>query len=381
MLTPEGCASRRKRFWEVLPEGFDVAIISDPSHLTYLVGYAPSPFTFRTSGARALLVLKPDSAVLVADNLLEPFCEPALVDEVHVPTWYDGRRSAPPRLDFLVQSTLEIVRRDSSCRKFAVESSSLPLQLVDEIRARTKDARFVDTAEVLRTLRRAKDPDELELLGRSMRAMEAGQAAALERVEPGMTEFQVYQIVESACLAQAGERAIVYGDFVSGPRAPQSLGPPTHRRLEPGDLFILDFSVVLHGYRGDFANTVCVGRNPCADQRDRFEGCMAAIAAGEAALRPGVPAREVDAAVRKAFLDRGFSDFPSHSGHGVGLKHPESPYIVPESHDILQEGDVVTLEPGQYDPSFGGMRFERNYRITSDGFEQLSRHRLSLVGD
>ena len=65
--------------------------------------------------------------------------------------------------------------------------------------------------------------------------------------------------------------------------------------------------------------------------------------------------------------------FTSHTGHGLGLGHPEPPYIVPESTDTLQAQDVVALEPGLYVPGVGGMRFERNYLITADGPAKHSR--------
>ena len=86
---------------------------------------------------------------------------------------------------------------------------------------------------------------------------------------------------------------------------------------------------------------------------------MGALEAGESLLRPGMEARQVDAAVRGHFARYGLADaFPSHAGHGLGLGHPEPPYLVPESTDSLQEGDVVALEPGLYLPGQGGMRFE-----------------------
>ena len=93
-----------------------------------------------------------------------------------------------------------------------------------------------------------------------------------------------------------------------------------------------------------------------------------------------MPAREIDAAVRGHFASHGMEAyFPSHSGHGLGLGHPEPPYLVPESDEILQAGDVVALEPGLYLPGVGGMRFERNYLITGEGHELLTRHRLGLT--
>ena len=70
--------------------------------------------------------------------------------------------------------------------------------------------------------------------------------------------------------------------------------------------------------------------------------------------------------------------FPTHSGHGLGLGHPEPPYFVPESSDTLEVGDVVALEPGLYVEGTGGMRYERNYLITADGFETLSNHEIRI---
>jgi Xaa-Pro aminopeptidase len=70
--------------------------------------------------------------------------------------------------------------------------------------------------------------------------------------------------------------------------------------------------------------------------------------------------------------------FTSHSGHGLGLGHPEPPYFVPESDETLVAGDVVALEPGLYIEGVGGMRYERNYLITPDGFETLSNHALRI---
>ena len=81
MLTAEGCAARRERLWRALPSPCDVLVVGDPSHLTYFAGYSPSPFVFRTVESGALLLLEPGRATLVADAMLGPFVEAALVDE------------------------------------------------------------------------------------------------------------------------------------------------------------------------------------------------------------------------------------------------------------------------------------------------------------
>jgi Xaa-Pro aminopeptidase len=90
--------------------------------------------------------------------------------------------------------------------------------------------------------------------------------------------------------------------------------------------------------------------------------------------------REVYAAVRDVFRAAGVADFfPHHAGHGIGLAHPEAPFLVRESDETLLAGDVVTLEPGLYADGIGGIRIEHNYLVTQTGFERLSRHEITLT--
>src|SRR5207237_10720275 len=102
----------------------------------------------------------------------------------------------------------------------------------------------------------------IELLRPSMRATEAGHAWARANIKPGLTELDVYCGVNSACTQAAGHAVIVYGDFAVCPGPERRGGPPTSRVLKAGDMFILDFSVVIGGYRSDFTNTLVVGAEP-----------------------------------------------------------------------------------------------------------------------
>jgi Xaa-Pro aminopeptidase len=373
-LTREGCQARRTRLWEALGGACDTLVVADPQHLIYLANFAVSPFEFRANDAAAVLILRPDRTILVADNLLGPYAERSFVDEVVAPVWYEGLRSAPDRRALLAQTAREALKSRPAGR-LGIESASVPAGVVEGL-----GPPAAEVAPAIRQLRRAKDPDELAVLRRSMTAADAAFAAGLNQIEPGMTEHEAFRIVQRAAAEAAGEPVLVYGDFVSGPRCEQIGGPPSRRVIEPGDLVLLDFSVVVHGYRGDYANTfVAGGGKATSRQRDLFAACLEALAAGEAALKPGVPARDVDTAVRRTLHARGPAEhLPGHAGHGVGLSHPEPPFIVPQSDDRLVAGDVVTLEPGQYVPGLAGMRYERNYLITEDGFETLSGHALTI---
>ncbi|WP_435008347.1 M24 family metallopeptidase [Tundrisphaera lichenicola] len=379
MLTAEGCAARRKRLFEALPSPCDFLIVGDPAHLNYFAGYVASPFEFRTAESSSLLILEPDRATLVADNLLGPFLDQAHVDEVVAPVWYDGSKGTRPRQVQLVESALARLAKVEG-KKVGVELSAVPAGVLEGLRAARPGLEVVDISPLIRPMRRSKDADEVETLKLAMRAGEAAQAAALAGIKPGMTELDAYLLVQNAAMTELGERVIVYGDFASGPRtATDKGGPPTSRVIEPGDLLLLDFSVIVDGYRSDFTNTFAVGGKPTPRQVELFEACVGAMRAAEAHLKPGTNAQGVDSAIRDHFRSLGLLElFPHHSGHGIGLGHPEPPYFVPGSDEVLVEGDVVTLEPGLYEEGVGGMRFERNYRITADGFETLSNHEIRI---
>jgi Xaa-Pro aminopeptidase len=234
--------------------------------------------------------------------------------------------------------------------------------------------------EVLAELRRRKDPDEVEALRACMRATEAGHAWARANVEPGMTELDVYAGVFKACSEAAGHWVVVYGDFAVSPGSAKRGGPPTTHVLQAGETFILDYSVVIQGYRSDFTNTLVVGRRPTAEQQRLYELCVIAMSAGENELRPGRTCQQVYDAVRLVFDAVGMADhFPHHAGHGLGLSHPEAPFFVRHSTETLVAGDVVTLEPGLYVDGVGGVRIEHNYLITETSAERLSNHPIALT--
>ncbi len=380
MLTAQGCKTRQDRlFAALLPHHCDFLVVGDPSHLIYFANYVPSPFEFRTVESSALLVLEPARSILVADNLLGPYLERAHVDDIVAPTWYDGTRPTAPRRGQLVESTVTRLAMIPG-KRIGVELAAVPSGIVEGLKAARADVQIVDITPIIRPLRRAKDADEVEVLKQAMRAGEAAHAAALKEMKPGMTELDAYLVVQNAAMKELGERAIVYGDFASGPRtATDKGGPPTSRKIEPGDLLLLDFSVVVDGYRSDFTNTFAVGRRPTPRQRMLFEACVGALEVAESKLRAGAVAGDIDAAVRAHFGSLGLADhFVTHTGHGIGLGHPEPPYLIPDGPETLVEGDVIAVEPGLYVEGVGGMRFERNYRITLEGFETLSNHQIRI---
>jgi Xaa-Pro aminopeptidase len=378
MLTPDGCRDRRARLWAALEEKPDWILLSEPRHLMYFANFYATPFVFRTQNASALLILGPDgTSTLVADSMLGVYADQAHVDERVTVEWYNGRTSAPERQAVLVTAGIRAMEgRDGPRLGF---DQMVPSGLCLHLAGSRREFRATFINATAQQLMRCKDADEVALLRRTIAAMEAAFARAATDIREGMTELQAYALVTGIVNDRLGTQALVYGDFASGPRTEAKGGPPTSRQIQRGDLFLLDYSAVLYGYRGDFTNTWVVNGEPTARQRELAAFCLEAMHAGEALLRPGTGGRDIDAALRRSFDGNGVLEyFLHHSGHGLGLGHPDPPYLTPESDDRLLAGDVVALEPGLYVTGVGGMRFERNYLITASGFELLTRHRVGL---
>ncbi len=363
MLSADGCRQRRQRLWQRLdpqPDS-DYLILSDPIHLMYLANFWVDPFSMG-GGFRGYLVLRKDGqAKLLHDNFMPLSVEQAHVEERRAVDWYD------------VQSPAK------GPRQLAVLGEVNPRGHGLRVHDRIGDPYAPVVIRAVAEMRRQKDADEVEVLRRCMKATDAGHAWARANIQPGMTELDVYRGVISACIESAGQAVIVYGDFAVSPGPERRGGPPTNRILKPGDMFILDFSVVIAGYRSDFTNTLVVGKEPNADQKRLYDLCIAAMAAGEKELRAGSACKRVYDAVNGVFDQAGMAEyFPHHAGHGLGLSHPEDPYLVRHADQTLQAGDVVTLEPGLYVPNVGGIRIENNYLVTEKGHERLSNHEIAL---
>jgi Xaa-Pro aminopeptidase len=363
MLTAEGCLQRRIELWQRLspPPDSDYLLLADPIHLMYLANFHVDPFSLGAGARGYLLVRRDGHAKLIHDNRLPDSVQQAHVDDIRIVNWYDGQSPARgPRQLALLQG---------------VNPEGRGLRVHD----RLGDPYASVLVNTLAEMRRRKCPDEIALLRRCMKATDAGHAWARANIRPGMTELDVYCGVNTACIKTAGQAVVVYGDFAVSPGTERRGGPPTDRLLQSGDMFILDFSVVIGGYRSDFTNTFVVGREPSADQQQLFDWCVKALAAGEQELRAGASCSAVYGAVRDAFaLGKMAEHFPHHAGHGLGLTHPEAPYFVRDSSETLLAGDVVTLEPGLYVDGIGGIRIEHNYLVTENGVERLSNHVIAL---
>jgi Xaa-Pro dipeptidase len=143
-------------------------------------------------------------------------------------------------------------------------------------------------------------------------------------------------------------------------------------RFEPGDMLVSETAAPVWGYNAELERGMVLGE-PTDEQRRLFDHTVAAQQTAFDALRPGVTCAEVDAAVLAYFDDNGIRDlWRQHTGHGIGLRNHEAPFLDVGDDTPVEPGMVFTIEPGVYSSDVGGFRHSDTVVVTENGIEILT---------
>ncbi|CAN5517036.1 Xaa-Pro peptidase family protein [soil metagenome] len=234
------------------------------------------------------------------------------------------------------------------------------------------DAELVPTDGVVEALRAVKDEGEVARI----EAAGAIADAALAETRALLAERPTERALQLALAGAPYHPITAHLNFetivASGPNGAKPHARPSGRRIEDGDLVVLDFGALVDGYHSDMTRTVLVGEGSSTQER-MLEVVGASQAAGVAAVAPGVACAEVDRTCREAIAASGWADAFLHgTGHGVGLDIHEEPRVSSSATGTLAVGHVVTVEPGVYLPEHGGVRIEDTVVVTPDGCRPLT---------
>ena len=167
----------------------------------------------------------------------------------------------------------------------------------------------------------------------------------------------------------------------SGPNGANPHHEMGDRVIQRGDMVVLDFGGLKHGYGSDTTRTVHVGE-PTDEEREVHEIVRDAQQAGFEAVRPGVECQEIDRAARAVITAAGYGEYFIHRvGHGIGLTTHEPPYMVEGERQPMQPGMCFSIEPGIYLPGRFGVRIEDIVTVTAEGGRRLNRtpHEMAIV--
>lgn len=208
--------------------------------------------------------------------------------------------------------------------------------------AKPEAVKPVDCTPIMSDLRLVKDDEEIEAIRKAAKVAVAGMEAAVEVVKPGITENQVAAAAEYV-MRQNGAVDFYRSYISSGPRTNVAHGLPTLRRLEAGDLVMIDIHPVVGGYTADMCRMACVG-NPTTEQQDAYNLYVKALDATIAMVKAGIGVMDLEQTMHGSLKAAGHADHIFGPPiHGVGIEFEESP--LPPGHAFFHgEKEPLPLE-------------------------------------
>lgn len=273
-----------------------------------------------------------------------------------------------------------------------------PLDTADGLRERGVTVE-PDDRGVVTEIRAVKTDEEVEHIAVAQRANEAAMARAEELIagadvadgvlhhdgEP-LTAERVKEAIEVTLLRHGcglDDTIVAGGEHGADPHD-RGTGPLPADEPIVVDIFPRSKAT---RYHADMTRTFVRGE-PTEELRRRYDVTMDAVEAAFDAIEPGVTGAAVHDAVCAVYEEAGYDTLRSDpstatgfihgTGHGIGLDVHELPRLSPEGRE-LEAGNVVTVEPGLYDPAIGGIRIEDFVLVTDGGHENLVDYPTELV--
>ncbi len=224
----------------------------------------------------------------------------------------------------------------------------------------------------LNVLRSIKTEAELVCVRRSQAIAEAAFDYVVKYIRPGVTEKDIALAIDFYMLKHGADEVAFKTIAVSGVNSSLPHGVPGERKVCDGDFVTLDFGAKCGGYCSDMTRTVAVG-NISEKQKNVYSIVLEAQRRAIAAIKDGVPCKDVDSVARSVISDAGYGICFAHStGHGVGLDIHEFPTLSQKSDQVLRSSQLVTVEPGIYIPGEYGVRIEDMVVVTADGCDNFT---------
>ncbi|MGW1719948.1 aminopeptidase P family protein [Streptomyces sp. NPDC002156] len=339
-------------------------LVAPGPDLVWLTGYAPTAVTERLT----LLVLAAgQDPVLVVPALEAPDAAHAAgAPALTLRDWTDGKdpyAATAPLLD--------------AAGRFGVSDNAWALHLLAFQKA-LPGTSYVSLTEGLPMLRAVKDAAELTRLAAAGAAADATFEEIRKVPFGGRRERDVAGDLADL-LRRFGHSEVDFTIVASGPNGANPHHEAGDRVIEQGDMVVLDFGGLLHGYGSDTSRTVHVGE-PDAEERRVHDIVREAQEAGFRAVRPGAACQDVDRAARAVITEAGYGEYFIHrTGHGIGVTTHEPPYMIEGEERPLVPGMCFSVEPGIYLPGRFGVRIEDIVTVTEDGGRRLNNTTRELV--
>lgn len=348
-------ATRRVMAEKKLP----ALLVTDLVNLGWLSGF---------SGSNGFGLLTPGKAIFATDSRYTEQASHQCVD-------FQIEKLATSSPDEVIELLKKV-----GASAIGFESDNLTVHLFQTYREKLpREIELVSTSGLIRALRMIKDADEVRRIEAAVEIADRTWDHILPYLKPGAVErdvmLELEWFIRGTCGAEVAFDIIV----ASGPRSALPHGRASDRAMQPGEFVTLDFGAQLDGYNSDITRTVVL-REPTAEQHKVYGVVRDALYGSIEVIRPGVAGKFVDSVGREIIKNAGYGDYFGHGvGHQLGRAVHDGVAFSVRSETTVQEGMVVTVEPGVYIPGWGGVRIEHDVLVTATGTRVLDKSPTELL--
>ena len=346
------------RLMAVLAEqGVDAALITSKTNIRYFSGFTSD---------EAVLVINKDRRVLLTDFRY------TIQSKEQAPEFETIETSRAIATD-----EISAVLKEMGVKRCAFEDGYLTVRAFNNYK--DLPVELVPMSDKIDPVRLVKNAYEVECLKKAQSIADAAFAELITVIHEGMTEKEVANELDHLLRKHGADENSFDTIVGSGPNGALAHAVPGQRRLQKGDLVVIDFGCKYMGYCSDMTRTIAVGE-PCDELKKIYDIVLRAQLAALDKLVPNMSAKELDSVARDVITNEGYGKQFGHSlGHGFGLDIHEAPYASQRSNDTLVPGSTITVEPGIYIEGLGGVRIEDDCVLTEDGYIDLAHTRKDMI--
>ncbi|MEG0449590.1 MAG: Xaa-Pro peptidase family protein [Lysinibacillus sp.] len=344
----------------------DAAFITTPDNVFYVSGFKSNPLE-RLLG---IMIFKEADPFLI--------CPQMEIPDARAAGWcYDiiGHLDTQNAMTVLANA---IKARNVDPTTFAIEKAHLTVERLEALQQFFSLASYVRIDEKLNAMRVIKNEAELQKLRKAAELADYAIEIGCKEIAEHKTEMDILTAIERA-IQQKGYQMSFDTMVLSGEKTASPHGIPGDRKIQKGDMILLDLGVIYEGYCSDITRTVAFGE-PSEAQKDIYNTVLSANTKAIAAVKPGVHAMDLDQIARDTISNAGYGEYFTHRlGHGLGISVHEYPSVNGANDMQLETGMVFTIEPGIYKADVTGVRIEDDVVVTENGVEVLTKFPKKLI--
>jgi Xaa-Pro aminopeptidase len=341
-------------------------LVTQIENVRYLTGF---------SGSNGVVIVTADKAIFITDGRYK----------LQAATEVTGFEQVIPPVGTRMEDVNVETIKGIGVKTVGIESGSMVVNSYERLNKGFEgNVTLISRSDILDTLRRIKDAEEIAATRRAIAAADACFAFIQQVLKPGMREVDLAWEIEVFLRRGQGASKLAFDTIVgSGPNSALIHGHPGERVIGSSgetEFLLCDYGCELDGYNSDITRTFFVGGEPTARQKEIYDAVLRAELTSIEAIKPGANGKDIDKIARDILTEAGLGETFAHSlGHGLGRVVHDHPALGPTSELVLQAGMVLTVEPGAYIADFGGVRIEDDVLVTETGYEILTQSSRSPI--